>query len=81
MHPPPCISAPARRRCCARELWPWALGAVARNHVVLAAAGLWPRSQLLGPNWTRLPVRSVGRGEVAITIDDGPDPEVTPAGA
>jgi peptidoglycan-N-acetylglucosamine deacetylase len=58
--------------------WPWALGAVVANHGMLAAAGLWPRSQLLGPNWTRLPATSSARGEVAITIDDGPDPVVTP---
>jgi len=58
--------------------WAWALGAVAANHGVLAAAGLWPRSQLLGSNWVRLPADSGARGEVAITIDDGPDPEVTP---
>lgn len=60
------------------RVWPWALGVVALNHVVLTAAGLWPKSQLLGPNLTHLPARSVLRGEVAITIDDGPDPEVTP---
>jgi peptidoglycan/xylan/chitin deacetylase (PgdA/CDA1 family) len=59
-------------------LWPWALGAVALNHVGLAAAGLWPRSQLLGPNWTRLPPQDGVAGRVAITIDDGPDPDVTP---
>jgi peptidoglycan/xylan/chitin deacetylase (PgdA/CDA1 family) len=58
--------------------WPWALGAVAANHVALAAAGLWPRSQLLGPNVTRLPLRNAVTGDIAITIDDGPDPEVTP---
>jgi peptidoglycan/xylan/chitin deacetylase (PgdA/CDA1 family) len=58
--------------------WPWALGGVVANHAVLAAAGLWPKSQLLGANWTRLPTPSGARGEVAITIDDGPDPEVTP---
>lgn len=58
--------------------WPWALGAVAANHAVLTAAGLWPRSTLLGPNWIRLPAPSAARGEVAITIDDGPDPAVTP---
>jgi peptidoglycan/xylan/chitin deacetylase (PgdA/CDA1 family) len=58
--------------------WPWALGAVAANHVALAAAGLWPRSQLLGPNWTRLPARQDAAARVAITIDDGPEPEVTP---
>jgi peptidoglycan/xylan/chitin deacetylase (PgdA/CDA1 family) len=60
------------------RIWPWTLGAVAFNHVVLAAAGLFPRSAWLGPNWTRLPAASIERGEVAITIDDGPDPEVTP---
>jgi peptidoglycan/xylan/chitin deacetylase (PgdA/CDA1 family) len=54
------------------------LGAVALNHAVLGAAGLWPKSRLLGPNWTRLPASSAIRGEVAITIDDGPDPVVTP---
>ncbi len=58
--------------------WPWALGAVVANHAVLTGAGLWPRSRLLGPNWVRLPAASGARGEVAITIDDGPDPSVTP---
>jgi peptidoglycan-N-acetylglucosamine deacetylase len=58
--------------------WPWALGAVVANHFGLAAAGLWPRSQLLGPNWTRLPTNLGVPGAVAITIDDGPDPAVTP---
>ena len=56
--------------------WPWCLGALVTNHVVLAAAGLWPRSQLLGPNLTHLP--RAGKS-VAITIDDGPDLAVTPA--
>jgi peptidoglycan/xylan/chitin deacetylase (PgdA/CDA1 family) len=59
-------------------LWPVALGAVVLNHAVLTAAGLWPRSRWLGPNWTRLPPACADRGEVAITIDDGPDPQVTP---
>jgi peptidoglycan/xylan/chitin deacetylase (PgdA/CDA1 family) len=54
------------------------LGAVALNHAVLGAAGLWPKSRLLGPNWISLPASSAIRGEVAITIDDGPDPVVTP---
>jgi peptidoglycan/xylan/chitin deacetylase (PgdA/CDA1 family) len=57
--------------------WPWALGAVAANHIALAAAGLWPRSQLLGPNWTRLPAHEGTTARVAITIDDGPEPGVT----
>jgi peptidoglycan-N-acetylglucosamine deacetylase len=58
--------------------WPWALGAVVTDHALLTAAGLTPRSHLLGPNWTRLPGPAAQRGEVAITIDDGPDPKITP---
>lgn len=60
------------------QLWPLALAAVAANHALLTAAGLWPRSTLLGPNITRLPVAAAARGEVALTLDDGPDPAVTP---
>ena len=59
--------------------WPWALGAVALNHGVLSTAGLWPRGNWLGPNVTCLPAAAAARREVAITLDDGPDPEVTPA--
>ena len=58
--------------------WPWALGAVLSDHALLTAAGLTPRSHLLGPNWTRLPAAAAARGAVAITIDDGPDPRITP---
>jgi peptidoglycan/xylan/chitin deacetylase (PgdA/CDA1 family) len=58
--------------------WPWALGAVLADHALLTAAGLTPRSALLGPNWTRLPAAAAGSREVAITVDDGPDPRITP---
>ena len=58
--------------------WPWAVGAVLADHALLAAAGLTPRSALLGPNWTRLPDAAAGRRHVAITLDDGPDPRITP---
>ena len=58
--------------------WPWALGAVVADHLLLTGIGLWPRSTLLGPNWTRLPDEAARRGAVAITIDDGPDPDITP---
>ena len=57
----------------------WALGAVVLNHATLTAAGLWPRSRLLGPNLTRLPAPARAGRQIALTIDDGPDPEVTPA--
>ena len=65
--------------CVAPTTWPWALGAVAANHLAITGAGLWPRSTWLGPNWSRLPDTATARREIAITIDDGPDPEVTPA--
>jgi peptidoglycan/xylan/chitin deacetylase (PgdA/CDA1 family) len=55
--------------------WPAVLGLLACNHAVLAC-GMHPRGSLLGPNLTRLPA-SAGRS-VALTFDDGPDPEVTP---
>lgn len=56
--------------------WPYAIGTVAASHAALTAAGLWPRSTVLGPNWTKLPEHA--GASIAITIDDGPDPEVTP---
>ena len=58
--------------------WPWVLAGLAANHALLTAVGLWPRSNWLGPNWTRLPPAAAARGEIALTIDDGPDPHVTP---
>jgi peptidoglycan/xylan/chitin deacetylase (PgdA/CDA1 family) len=60
-------------------LWPWSVGALTLDHALLTAVGLWPRSTWLGSNMRRLPQASAARGEVSITIDDGPDPEVTPA--
>ena len=59
-------------------LWPWALGAVALNHLLLSCAVLWPRGRVLGPNLTRLPAAAVERREVSLNFDDGPDPDVTP---
>lgn len=58
--------------------WPLAVGALILNHLGIMAAGLWPRSRLLGPNLLRLPDAAAARGEICITIDDGPDPEITP---
>ena len=72
--------------------WPYWLGALAANHAVLAC-GMHPRSQLAGPSLVRLPLfaktsaaqagsvqaglAQAGPG-VALTFDDGPDPQVTP---
>jgi peptidoglycan/xylan/chitin deacetylase (PgdA/CDA1 family) len=58
-------------------LWLAAIALVI-DHLALTAAGLCPRCSLLGPNLTRLPAAADARGLVAITIDDGPDPLVTP---
>lgn len=62
----------------APAIWPWALGALVLNHAALTTAGLLPRTTLLGPNLTRLPDAAAARREVAVTIDDGPDPDTTP---
>ncbi|MES2579569.1 MAG: polysaccharide deacetylase family protein [Pseudomonadota bacterium] len=62
----------------APNLWQWILTVFVMNHVVIAAVGLWPRSNWLGPNWTQLPIAAANRREIALTIDDGPDPLVTP---
>jgi peptidoglycan/xylan/chitin deacetylase (PgdA/CDA1 family) len=58
--------------------WRWPAFAIIANHLLLTVIGLWPRSTMLGPNWTRLPDAASARNEVAITFDDGPDPDVTP---
>lgn len=58
--------------------WRTIAGALVANHVALAAASLWPRGSLVGPNQLRLPDAAARRGEVSLTFDDGPDPEVTP---
>ena len=58
--------------------WPWILASLCANHLLLAAVGMWPRSTWLGPNWTRLPPAASARGAIALTIDDGPHPDVTP---
>ncbi len=58
--------------------WPWVAATLAANHGALAGAGLVPRSRLLGPNLVRLPDAAARRGEIALTFDDGPDPDTTP---
>ena len=58
--------------------WPMALATLVADHALIAGAGLWPTSTWLGPNLRRLPVAAIARNEIALTIDDGPDPDVTP---
>ncbi len=52
-----------------------AAGALVANHVVLGVAGLHVRGSWLGPNLTRIDTTDA---VVALTFDDGPDPDVTP---
>jgi len=61
-----------------RTHWLWIAALVVTDHLLVVGVGLWPRSQWLGPNWTRLPAAAAARNEIALTIDDGPDPQVTP---
>jgi peptidoglycan/xylan/chitin deacetylase (PgdA/CDA1 family) len=58
--------------------WLNILGALLANHLILTGAVFWPRGRLLGPNMTHLPAAAVRRNEIALTFDDGPDPEITP---
>lgn len=57
------------------EKWLIALVILIVNHALLAGLGLWPKSSWLGGNIVSLPGH---RAEVALTIDDGPDPAITP---
>jgi peptidoglycan-N-acetylglucosamine deacetylase len=59
-------------------LWPWIVALLVADHLLVVGVGLWPRSRWLGPNWTQLPAAAAARNEIALTIDDGPDPLVTP---
>ena len=59
-------------------LWPWAAGAMLGSHALNLAFTLSPATAAFGPVIVTLPPASAGRGEIALTFDDGPDPEVTP---
>jgi len=59
--------------------WSLTLAAVAGNQALLGAAGMFPRCAWLGPNITRLPAPRAREGVIALTFDDGPHPELTPA--
>lgn len=59
-------------------LWPWVVGGLVVDHLVLVGGSLWPRSSLVGPNMTRLPAGVPDDRSVGLTFDDGPDPAVTP---
>jgi len=74
LHAAAAVTAAARP-----EWWPAVLAAMVANHALLTGEVLRPRGSLLGPNVTRLPDAAAARGQVSLTIDDGPEPAVTPA--
>ncbi|HEV7785545.1 MAG TPA: polysaccharide deacetylase family protein [Thermoanaerobaculia bacterium] len=83
--PPPLLAASlalhaagALALAAAPRHWRAIAGVLVADHVVLAAASLWPRGTSMGANLSRLPAAAARRGEVALTFDDGPDPDVTP---
>jgi peptidoglycan/xylan/chitin deacetylase (PgdA/CDA1 family) len=57
--------------------WPWVLAAIVANHGVIGAATLSPRGRWMGPNLVRADA-AAARGEICLSFDDGPDPQVTP---
>ena len=57
--------------------WEWVAGTLVANHAAIVGAGLAPRSRLLGANLTH-DAAAARCGAVALTFDDGPDPDVTP---
>ncbi len=60
------------------DAWLWLAVIILMNHLILATIGLVPRSTALGKNLIRLPASAAARNEITLTIDDGPDPDVTP---
>lgn len=67
-----CVAAPSQ--------WPKGLALIAGNHVAVGLCGMMPRASYLGRTVTRMPEDpSDPRPKIALTLDDGPDPDVTPA--
>lgn len=58
------------------DVWTLALATLLANHALLGLFGVWPSSTMLGETLRRLPEPAAGK--VALTFDDGPDPETTP---
>ena len=76
-----CMLAAAAMLVARPAAWPWAIGGDRRQPRAADRGRHCGRAaRWLGPNWVRLPATAArARREMALTIDDGPDPEVTPA--
>ena len=51
---------------------------IAANQALIFGAAMWPRSTWIGENIRSLPTASIANKEIALTFDDGPDPDITP---
>ena len=60
------------------DRWLLITGILLANHIAIFGASLWPQSKFLGPNVNRLSPEQETEGQVALTFDDGPDPDITP---
>jgi peptidoglycan-N-acetylglucosamine deacetylase len=58
--------------------WLWVVAFLVFNHLLITACGLIPRCAALGLNHRRLPDSAAQRRAWSLTLDDGPDPQVTP---
>ena len=58
--------------------WAAFLAVALATQVVLIGSGFIPKSRLLGANLSRMSAVGGQPNRVALTFDDGPDPEVTP---
>ncbi|MHB1927010.1 MAG: polysaccharide deacetylase family protein [Leptospirillum sp.] len=60
------------------ERWGLAVSLILGNVFFAGFLVMCPRCMFLGANIVRLPEPAIGRGEIALTFDDGPDVRVTP---
>jgi len=51
---------------------------MAGHHLINAACAISPRSQYFGPIVSRIPITDTVPYPIALTFDDGPDPNITP---
>ncbi|HEY1081001.1 MAG TPA: polysaccharide deacetylase family protein [Prosthecobacter sp.] len=58
--------------------WGWAAVVFWTTFAVIGYGSILPQSRLFGPHVTHLSAAQANRGEVWITLDDGPDPVTTP---
>jgi peptidoglycan/xylan/chitin deacetylase (PgdA/CDA1 family) len=59
--------------------WGWGLGVFLATFLFIGYGSVYPSSRLFGTHQTQLSVENQEKGEVWLTLDDGPEPGTTPA--